>query len=84
SETAILVLGGAHDLSDNVPAGVELIVLTVKGYPAGLTPRCDELVRIIIDDQSTYRTRIIVGHVEQSRRQTRSAEYSHMGQFPAA
>lgn len=24
--------GGAHDLSDNVPAGVELIVLTVQGY----------------------------------------------------
>ena len=33
SETAILVLGGAHDLSDNVPAGVKLIVLTVKVYP---------------------------------------------------
>ena len=33
SETAVLVLGGAHDISDNVPAGVELIVLTVQGYP---------------------------------------------------
>jgi hypothetical protein len=33
SETAVLVLGGAHDLSDYVPAGVKLIVLTVKGYP---------------------------------------------------
>jgi hypothetical protein len=33
SGTAVLVLGGAHDLSDNVPAGVRLIVLTVKGYP---------------------------------------------------
>jgi hypothetical protein len=34
SETAILVLGGcANDLSDNVPAGVKLIVLTVKVYP---------------------------------------------------
>ena len=33
SGTAVLVLGGAHDLSDNVPAGVKLIVLTVKVYP---------------------------------------------------
>ena len=33
SGTAVLVLGGAHDLSDNVPASVKLIVLTVKGYP---------------------------------------------------
>jgi hypothetical protein len=33
SGTAVLVLGGAHDLSDNVPQGVKLIVLTVKGYP---------------------------------------------------
>jgi hypothetical protein len=33
SGTAVLVLGGAHDLSDNVPKGVKLIVLTVKGYP---------------------------------------------------
>jgi hypothetical protein len=33
SGTAVLVLGGAHDLSDNVPAGVKLTVLTVKGYP---------------------------------------------------
>ena len=33
SETAVLVLGGAHDLSDNVPAGVKLIVLTVMGCP---------------------------------------------------
>jgi hypothetical protein len=33
SGTAVLVLGGSHDLSDNVPAGVKLIVLTVKGYP---------------------------------------------------
>jgi hypothetical protein len=32
SETVILVLGGAHDLSDNVPAGVKLIVLTVIDY----------------------------------------------------
>jgi hypothetical protein len=32
SGTAVLVLGGAHDLSDNVPQGVRLIVLTVKGY----------------------------------------------------
>ncbi|MFT4559144.1 MAG: hypothetical protein ACI92S_004534 [Planctomycetaceae bacterium] len=31
SGTAVLVMGGAHDLSDNVPAGVKLIVLTVKG-----------------------------------------------------
>jgi len=31
--TAVLLLGGTHDLSDNVPAGVKLIVLTVKGYP---------------------------------------------------
>jgi hypothetical protein len=30
---AVLVLGGAHDLSDNVPEGVKLIVLAVKGYP---------------------------------------------------
>lgn len=30
--TAVLVLGGAHDLSDNVPGRVDLIVLTVKGY----------------------------------------------------
>lgn len=29
---AILVLGGAHDLRNNVPAGVKLIVVTVKGY----------------------------------------------------
>ena len=33
SGTAVLVLGGAHDLSDNVPKGVKLIVLTVQGYP---------------------------------------------------
>lgn len=33
SGTAVLVLGGAHDLSDNVPADVKLIVLTVNGYP---------------------------------------------------
>lgn len=32
SGVAILVLGGAHDLSNNVPAGVKLIVVTVKGY----------------------------------------------------
>ena len=25
--------GGAHDLSDNVPAAVKLMVLTVNGYP---------------------------------------------------
>ncbi|MDA0284493.1 MAG: hypothetical protein O3B13_03905 [Planctomycetota bacterium] len=29
---AIVVLGGAHDLSDNVPARVKLVVVTVKGY----------------------------------------------------
>lgn len=29
---AIVVLGGAHDLSKNVPAGTKLIVVTVKGY----------------------------------------------------
>jgi len=29
---AIVVLGGAHDLSNNVPAGVKLVVVTVKGY----------------------------------------------------
>jgi hypothetical protein len=33
SGTAVLVLGGSHDLSDNVPKGVKLIVLTVQGYP---------------------------------------------------
>ena len=33
SKTAVLVLGGAHDLSDNVQARIELIVLTVKGHP---------------------------------------------------
>jgi len=33
SGTAVIVLGGAHDLSDNLPAGVKLIVLTVKAYP---------------------------------------------------
>jgi hypothetical protein len=33
SGTAVLVLGCAHDLSDNVPKKVKLIVLTVKGYP---------------------------------------------------
>jgi hypothetical protein len=31
--TAVLILGGAHDLSDNVPVGVRLIVVTVSGYP---------------------------------------------------
>ncbi|MDA1166017.1 MAG: hypothetical protein O3B13_23205 [Planctomycetota bacterium] len=31
---AIVVLGGAHDLSNNVPEGVKLIELTVKGYRA--------------------------------------------------
>ena len=29
---AIVVLGGAHDLSNNVPTGVKLIVVTVRGY----------------------------------------------------
>lgn len=29
---AIVVLGGAHDLSNNVPAGTKLVVVTVKGY----------------------------------------------------
>jgi hypothetical protein len=29
---AIVVLGGAHDLSNNVPAGVKLIAITVKCY----------------------------------------------------
>ena len=29
---AIVVLGGAHDLSDNVPARVKLVTVTVKGY----------------------------------------------------
>jgi len=33
SGTAVLVLSGVHDLSDNVPEGVKLVVLTVKGYP---------------------------------------------------
>ena len=33
SGTAVLVLGGTHDLSDNVPEGVRLIEVTVKGYP---------------------------------------------------
>ena len=33
SGTAVLVLVGVHDLSDNVPEGVKLVVLTVKGYP---------------------------------------------------
>ena len=32
SGTAVIVLGGAHDLSDNVPEGVKLIELTVRGY----------------------------------------------------
>jgi len=32
SAAAVLVLGGAHDLSDNVPKGVKLIVQTVQGY----------------------------------------------------
>lgn len=32
SGTAVIVLGGAHDLSDNVPPGVRLIEVTVKGY----------------------------------------------------
>ena len=31
--TAIVVLGGAHDLSDNVPKGVHLVEVTVKSYP---------------------------------------------------
>ncbi|NQV28103.1 MAG: hypothetical protein HQ518_27440 [Rhodopirellula sp.] len=31
--TAVLVLGGAHDLSDNVPDGVRLVEVTVQGYP---------------------------------------------------
>ncbi|MFT5325283.1 MAG: hypothetical protein ACI8P0_003151 [Planctomycetaceae bacterium] len=35
SGTAVLVLGGAHDLSDNVPEGVRLIEVTVKAYPRG-------------------------------------------------
>jgi hypothetical protein len=30
--TAVLILGGAHDLSNNVPDGVRLIVVTVSGY----------------------------------------------------
>lgn len=29
---AIVVLGGAHDLSNNIPAGTKLVVVTVKGY----------------------------------------------------
>jgi len=33
SGTAVIVLGGAHDLSDNVPAGVQLVEVTVKAYP---------------------------------------------------
>ena len=33
SGTAVIVLGGAHDLSDNVPDGVRLVELTVKAYP---------------------------------------------------
>lgn len=30
---AVILLGGGHDLSDNVPAGVRLLVVKVKGYP---------------------------------------------------
>jgi hypothetical protein len=33
SGTAVIVLGGAHDLSDNVSAGVQLVEVTVKAYP---------------------------------------------------
>lgn len=33
SGTAVILLGGAHDLSDNVPEGVRLIEVTVKDYP---------------------------------------------------
>jgi len=29
---AIVVLGGAHDLSNNIPPGTKLVVVTVKGY----------------------------------------------------
>lgn len=29
---AIVVLGGAHDLSNNIPPGTRLVVVTVKGY----------------------------------------------------
>ena len=32
SGTIVSVLGGAHDLSDNVPEGIKLIVLTVEQY----------------------------------------------------
>jgi len=32
-KTAIVVLGGAHNLSDNVPEGVHLVEVTVKSYP---------------------------------------------------
>jgi hypothetical protein len=31
SGTAVIVLGGAHDLSDNVPPGVRLLEVTVRG-----------------------------------------------------
>ena len=37
--TAVLVLGGAHDLSDNVPAGVKLIVLTVMEFRTASGPK---------------------------------------------
>ena len=33
SGTAVIVLGGAHNLSDNVPADVRLIEVTVRAYP---------------------------------------------------
>lgn len=33
SGPAVIVLGGAHHLSDNVPAGVQLVEVTVKAYP---------------------------------------------------
>jgi hypothetical protein len=31
-DAAVLVLGGARDLSDNVPTGVKVIALTVMSY----------------------------------------------------
>ena len=33
SKVAVVVLGGSHDLSDNIPAGVKLVEVTVRTYP---------------------------------------------------
>jgi hypothetical protein len=32
-ETSVVILGGDHDLSDAVPAGVEYLRVTVQGWP---------------------------------------------------